>query len=366
MRVWMTRFGSRGTFGRLKVASRVTLAAAKDISRGSVQRKVREKGTREVGAREDSREGTRARAAPRVGRIKRVSQRVGRKAANMARAAARAQSGAVGHVVALTSPVTARGQGQAPISWENGFLKIGSPDRQSWPDSSRRMPCQPTCVLKLLNNRLTHAVSTIPSQAGTRHLLNVDATSTIGGDSQRERGIAHEEDESQMQWSVVAWDDVTGSPLDPREVQRARLKEMQYIQNKQLYRKISRADVKRDGIQILRTRWVDIGKGDEHEHNYRSRFVAMEFNTQKINGLYASTPPLEALKLLISDAATRTSDTFKEEEEKVIMVNDVARAYFEAKVERKIAIELPDEDSSTCFHKARSIKVMVHGDDFVS
>ena len=75
----------------------------------------------------------------------------------------------------------------------------------------------------------------------------------------------------------------------------------------------------------------------------RSRFVAIEFNTEKVNGLYASTPPLEALKLLISDAATRTSDTFKEEEEeeKVIMVNDVARAYFEAKVERTIAIELP-------------------------
>ena len=77
-----------------------------------------------------------------------------------------------------------------------------------------------------------------------------------------------------MQWSIVAWDDVTGSPLD------ARLKEMQYVQIKQVYRKISRADVKRDGIPILRTRWVDIDKGDEHEHNYRSRFVAMEFNTQ--------------------------------------------------------------------------------------
>ena len=145
----------------------------------------------------------------------------------------------------------------------------------------------------------------------------------------------------------MAWDDVTGSPLDPKEVQRARLKEMQYINSKQVYRKVLRADAKRRGIPILRTRWVDIDKGDDHEHNYRSRFVAMEFNTQKVNGLYASTPPLEALKLLISDAATRTSDTFKEEEEeKVIMVNDVARAYFEAKVERTIAIELPDEDKA--------------------
>ena len=108
-----------------------------------------------------------------------------------------------------------------------------------------------------------------------------------------------------------------------------------------VYRKVLRADAKRRGIPILRTRWVDVDNGDDHEHNYRSRFVAMEFNTQKLNGLHASTPPLEALKLFISGAATRTSDTFEEEE--VIMVNDVARAYFEAKVERTIAIELPDE-----------------------
>ena len=156
--------------------------------------------------------------------------------------------------------------------------------------------------------------------------------------------------------------------------------------------------------------WVDIDKGDDNEHNYRRSFAAMEFNTQKVNGLDASTPLLEFLKLLISDAATCTSDTFEEEEEKVIMVNDVERAYFDAKVERTIAIELPDEDktegqdmvgklekslfgtrdaalnfqkevrkfmqtqgvvvakynSRTYLHKAKSIKVMVHGDDFVS
>ena len=129
-----------------------------------------------------------------------------------------------------------------------------------------------------------------------------------------------------------------------------------------------------------------------------------------MNSLHASTKPLEALKHLISDVATRASDTFKEEEVKVIMVNDVARAYLEAKVERSIAIELPDEDkadgqdmlgilemslygtrdaalnfqkevrkfmkskgfvmrkynSCTYLNKAKGIKVMVHGDDFVS
>ena len=83
---------------------------------------------------------------------------------------------------------------------------------------------------------------------------------------------------------------------------------MQYIQSKQVYRKVLRADAKRRGIPILRTRCVDIDKGD----NYRSRYLAMEFNTQKMNGLHASTH-LKALKLWVFDAATRTSDTFKEE-----------------------------------------------------
>ena len=40
-------------------------------------------------------------------------------------------------------------------------------------------------------------------------------------------------------------------------------------------------------------------------------------------GFFASTPPLEALRLFISDAAT-----WDQEEDKVIVVSDVARAFF--------------------------------------
>ena len=93
----------------------------------------------------------------------------------------------------------------------------------------------------------------ILNEAGVRCLLSIQATDTIGGDSKREQGVAHEEDESLDHWPLVAWDDVTGSPLNPKEVQRARLKEMQYIQSKQVYRKVLRADAKRRGIPILRT-----------------------------------------------------------------------------------------------------------------
>ena len=51
-----------------------------------------------------------------------------------------------------------------------------------------------------------------------------------------------------------------------------------------------------------------------------------------------ATPPLEALRLLISDAAT-----IGKSEHKVIMLNDVARAFFEAPMTRTVCVELPEE-----------------------
>ena len=58
-----------------------------------------------------------------------------------------------------------------------------------------------------------------------------------------------------------------------------------------------------------------------------------------------TTPPLEALKLLVSDAATvdlmaRNSS----KEEKAVMVNDVARAFFEAPTSMEVAVDLLVEE----------------------
>ncbi len=82
-------------------------------------------------------------------------------------------------------------------------------------------------------------------------------------------------------------------------------------------------------------------RGDQNNPVYRSRFVAKEFNTGKDAGLFAATPPLEALRMLISEAATVDHDT--DGSEKVIMVNDVARAFFEAPMKRLLCVELPEE-----------------------
>ena len=154
----------------------------------------------------------------------------------------------------------------------------------------------------------------------------------------------------------------------------------------------------------MKGRWIDVNKGDGANWRYRSRYVAKEYNTGDEDGLFASTPPLEALRLIISDAATRDQG-----EDKVIMVNDVARAFFEAPARRKICVRLPEEEGhegdevglllqslygtrdasanfqeeirkvltkagfkrgkynpSTYYHENLNIKAMVHGDDFIS
>ena len=142
---------------------------------------------------------------------------------------------------------------------------------------------------------------------------------------------------------------------------------------------------------------------------YRSRLVGKEFNTGDVDGLFAGSPPLEALRLLVSEAATRR----KGEKNKVIMINDVSRAFFEAPMQRNLCIELLAEDieehergtdlvgylnqslygtrdaaanfqkevqgfmkkigfrvgrynQCTYHHATRGLKSLVHGDDFVT
>ena len=69
----------------------------------------------------------------------------------------------------------------------------------------------------------------------------------------------------------------------------------------------------------------------------RSRFYAREFKNDDRPDLYAGTPPLEALKAIISIAASH-------KEKFSIMHIDVSSAYFHAKAQRPVLIRLPAED----------------------
>ena len=128
-------------------------------------------------------------------------------------------------------------------------------------------------------------------------------------------------------------------PLDRRQqVQKARAEEIEYVRSKQVWSKIPRSEAQRLGYKVMKTRWIDINKGDDEHPVYRSRFVAKEFNNGDVEGLFAGTPPLEALRYIVHVAATKGATP------RVIMINDVARAFFEAQAKRKVCIELPTED----------------------
>ena len=67
--------------------------------------------------------------------------------------------------------------------------------------------------------------------------------------------------------------------------------------------------------------------------------MGKEFRTTHDDALFASTPPLEALRCIVSRAATLDSNGQMRE----LMVNDVSRAYFYAEASRDIYIGLPKE-----------------------
>ena len=103
---------------------------------------------------------------------------------------------------------------------------------------------------------------------------------------------------------AYARDDVTGVELNPDLVRDARREEMDYFRRLGVYKVVPREHQRRTGGKIVSTRWIDINKGDSSNPNYRSRLVGREFNVERDDSLYAATPPLEALRIVVSNAAT--------------------------------------------------------------
>ena len=119
----------------------------------------------------------------------------------------------------------------------------------------------------------------------------------------------------------------------------SRKKEIQYFKGKDVYTKTRREP----DMKIIATKWLDVNKGDAANVDIRARLVGCEIAYEKRDDLFAATPPLESLRMVISLCASRrnkksASDNF------LIMTNDVSRAYFYAPATRPIYIKIPDED----------------------
>ena len=103
-----------------------------------------------------------------------------------------------------------------------------------------------------------------------------------------------------------AWDDVSGAKLDTEKVKAARAEEVKVIHDFNVYDKVPVAESWSEaGKAPIDTRWIDINRGDEEAENYRSRFVAKDFKWREVrDDTFAATPPLEALRYILSSAMT--------------------------------------------------------------
>ena len=157
-----------------------------------------------------------------------------------------------------------------------------------------------------------------------------------------------------IQRGDVYMDALTGQPLIKEMVEAARRKELEYFASKAVWQLRPRAEAySKMGKPPIIVKWVDVNKGDDESPNYRSRLVAREIRLPGEASIFAPTPPLEALRTVLSMAATDVAGLEKHirdgksEMRTQVAVIDISRAYFNAKKDCNIDptyVELPSED----------------------
>ena len=157
---------------------------------------------------------------------------------------------------------------------------------------------------------------------------NVDNGKSMKEEAEKIKSKLPTADEDVEEEMMTAWDDVSGAELNPKAVRDARAEAIAYVRKMGLYTKVPIKEcLMKTAKQPISTRWVDINKGDTTNPNNRSRLVAREISTHKRIDLFAATPPLEALKVILSMTACCNKG-------EVVMINDIYRAFFHVKVKR--------------------------------
>ena len=100
-------------------------------------------------------------------------------------------------------------------------------------------------------------------------------------------------------------DEIRGKILNQEEVIAGRLQEIKQLQSQEVYEKVPVEECwTSTGKAPVKVKWIDINKGDDVNHDYRSRLVAKEHKTGKRLDLFAAVPPSESKKALFSVAVT--------------------------------------------------------------
>ena len=208
--------------------------------------------------------------------------------------------------------------------------------------------------------------SSCPSNGGTIQLredqqeLRIREQKNKAKDARRIRGTVHENDKNKrtvtckMKWrnSCITmsrncsacgegWhcDDKKGGWVDTGLCAKARREEVEYIRCHKMHTRVpGEVCLRATEKALIRTGWAETDKGQPGKPNVRARWVAKEYTTYASPELYASTPPLEALKVVLSEIATG------ERGGKFLALVNVRREYFYAPARRRVFVELPSED----------------------
>ncbi len=151
-------------------------------------------------------------------------------------------------------------------------------------------------------------------------------------------------------------------------VRAARVQELTYFKDKGVWLKRPKAEARQvTGRPPITVRWVDVNKGDELNPRYRSRLVARQLKAHDRSGasFFAPTPPLEALRTVLSLAASTVGEWEPSYDPKSarrmqISLMDISRAYFNAKCDDKTVtyVNLPPEDHDAETMCARLLRHM--------
>lgn len=101
--------------------------------------------------------------------------------------------------------------------------------------------------------------------------------------------------------------DTTGEWPHPQLVHEGCLEEMRRFKQMNVYDSVKREGALSDpGMKLIGVRWAEVNKGTKEMPKVRCRLVAQEYATTKEGELFVGTPPLLALRLLLSDVASVT------------------------------------------------------------
>ena len=137
------------------------------------------------------------------------------------------------------------------------------------------------------------------------------------------------------------FDEYTGDLLPASLVAAAREEEVSVMEEWEVWEEVPISEcLSVTGRKPLGGRWVDCNKGDLRQPDVRSRWVAKDIAFSKSTEFFAATPPLEAMRLILSEAASQGAAPGQELK---VMLLDAKKAHLHAMAERPIFVQLPPE-----------------------